>query len=78
MLVNKTTATNKVHLAIDGFCVGSAGDLLLAGSGYGDKTFTENGQPLSSTNVATLGPAPAAKAYETELPPTSIRVVVYR
>lgn len=78
MLVNKTTAPKKVHLAIDGFCAGTASDLLLSGNGYGARTFTVNGQPLSATNVASLGPAPAAKLYETELPPTSIRVVVYR
>lgn len=77
MLVNKTTAPKKVHVAIDGFCVGSASEITLTGDGYGATAFTVNGEALTDANVESLGPSPSASLYETELPPTSIRVLVY-
>jgi alpha-L-arabinofuranosidase len=80
MLVNKTTSSKRASVRVDGFCTASATDITLTGDGFGATSFEVNGQTLSSATVETIAASPVdtAKLFDVELPPTSVRVVVYR
>jgi hypothetical protein len=83
MLVNKTNEAKRVHVGIEGFCLdGTATQLTLDGDSMSSTEFTINGHALTPDNVKgnAIAPeaVPADGTYEVEVPPTAIRVVVYR
>jgi hypothetical protein len=79
--VNKTTLPRRVSVTLDGFAACSGEELTLAGAGYGSTTFDINGVALTDV-TAKGGIAPmnvdAAHLLDVVLPPTSMRLVVYR
>ncbi len=81
-IVNKTTSPQAVRLDALGFCAASASSLTLAGDGsLESKSFTIEGQSLTSANVSTgIEPTslPASQLFETLMPPASLRILVYR
>ena len=81
-IVNKATSPQPVRLDVSGFCAQAASGLTLAGDGsLGSKTFTIEGQSLTSANVSTgIAPTslPQAQLFETVMPPASLRILVYR
>lgn len=81
VLVNKTTEPKRVAVALDGFGPCEGDTLTLTGAGYGDLDFQVNGQALdvaAATNGIAPAPLDAARLLDAELPPTSMRLVVYR
>gem|GEM_PF-2975310 len=81
MLVNKTTTPKRVRVDAKAFAPCTGGSLTFSGTDHYATTFTIDGQPLTTANVMT-GLAPAAIAagdmFAFDVPPTSIRLVVYR
>ncbi|WP_146646346.1 hypothetical protein [Labilithrix luteola] len=80
-LVNKSIESRKVHLALDGACVSSASQLTLSGPSLSGGSFDVNGRSLTA-DTASAGIEPASVSsdvlFDTELPPSSMRVLVYR
>lgn len=81
VLVNKTTETKRFAARVSGFSACSGESLTLTGDGYGATSFQINGQVLDVA-AATAGiagaPLDGAHLFDAELPPTSVRVVVWR
>jgi hypothetical protein len=81
MLVNKTSSTCRVQVAIDGFRPASADSLTLQGGGLASTSFQLNGQALT-VDAAQGGipptPVDANDLFDVSMPDASIRVLVYR
>jgi hypothetical protein len=80
MLVNKTSARQRVRVSLEGYAPCIAETFTLTGSDLDSTDFALEGEPFS-LDIAKNGrsgskPAPSALLL-TELPPTSMRVVVY-
>ena len=81
VLVNKTTSPRRVKVAFDGFAPCEGEELTLTGNGYDAKTFTINGSTLTDTAAKAgvpLNKVDFGNLLDVELPPTSMRLVVYR
>ena len=81
VLVNKTTSPRRVRVTFDGFAPCEAEELTLTGDGYGAKTFAINGVELTVATAKAgvpLNKIAFDNLLDVELPPTSMRLVVYR
>lgn len=81
MLVNKTDAPKRVHVAVHAFCAEHAEQHTLDGDAMGSTAYTINGQTLSAATVqAGIAAEPIGDEarFDVELPPTSLRVIAYR
>jgi hypothetical protein len=81
VLVNKKTEPRRVRVTMDGFAPCSAEQLTLAGAGYAATTFDINGQTVTdvSAKAGIPGvPVGVPQLLDIELPPTSMRMVVYK
>ena len=80
MLVNKTESAKRVHLDIEGFCVGTASEITLTGDGYGSTSFTLGGQAVTPSTVETISTSAVGddRLFDVEVPGTSVHVIVYQ
>lgn len=81
VLVNKTTTPRRVRVTFDGFAPCEGEELTLIGDGYGAKTFSINGAELTETSAKSGIPLDKIgfdKLLDVELPPASMRLVIYR
>jgi hypothetical protein len=79
--VNKTTQARRVRVAFEAFAPCDAEELTLSGLGYASTTFQINGAALTETTARTGIPFAKVdmdRLLDVELPPTSMRLVLYR